>query len=92
MTRNTRRGFGIGAGALGAGLLPTNLALGSGWSPEVVAEASAAVAGGFTYRAVTNRFSIVRTSNKQAETTEGGAGRETFVQPGDVITVFERVF
>ncbi|MBA8794782.1 beta-glucosidase [Friedmanniella endophytica] len=32
--------------ALGAGLLPTNLAVGSGWSPALVAEASAAVAAG----------------------------------------------
>ncbi len=62
------------------------------YQPAMTVVTAAAVAGGFTYRAVTNRFSIVRTSNKQAETTEGGAGRETFVQPGDVITVFERVF
>lgn len=61
------------------------------YQPAMTVVTAAAVAGGFTYRAVTNRFSIVRTSTRQS-TTEGGAGRETFVQPGDVITVFERVF
>ena len=62
------------------------------YQPAMTVVTAAAVAGGFTYRAVTNRFSIVRTSNKTPETSEGGAVRETLVQPGDVITVFERVF
>ncbi len=62
------------------------------YQPAMTVVTAAAVAGGFTYRAVTSRFSIVRTSTRQTSTTEGGAGRETFVQPGDVITVFERVF
>ena len=62
------------------------------YQPAMTVVTAAAVAGGFTYRAVTNRFSIVRTSSKQPETTEGGAIRETLVQPGDVITVFERIF
>ncbi len=62
------------------------------YQPAMTVVTAVAVGGGFTYRAVKDRFSIVRTSNKQAETTEGGAGRETFVQPGDVITVFERIF
>ena len=62
------------------------------YQPAMTVVTAAAVAGGFTYRAVTNRFSIVRTSNKRLETTEGGAIRETLVQPGDVITVYERIF
>lgn len=62
------------------------------YQPAMTVVTAAAVAGGFTYRAVTNRFSIVRTSTQQTTTAEGRAGRETFVQPGDVITVFERVF
>ena len=49
-----------------------------------------AVGGGFTYRAVDDVFSIVRTVD--GKTTEGRAGRETLVQPGDVITVYERRF
>jgi len=60
------------------------------YQPAMTVVTAVAIGGGFTYRAVVNRFSIVRTSDKK--TTEGAASRETFVQPGDVITVFERVF
>jgi polysaccharide export outer membrane protein len=49
-----------------------------------------AVAGGFTYRAVTDVFSIVRTTGPNA--VEGRASRATFLQPGDVVTVYERRF
>ena len=49
-----------------------------------------AVAGGFTYRAVEGYASIVRTTDGKA--VEGRASRQAFVQPGDVITVFERRF
>ncbi len=49
-----------------------------------------AVAGGFTYRAIERTFSIVR--NVNGHPVEGRATRQTLVQPGDVITVFERVF
>lgn len=61
------------------------------YQPAMTVVTAVAVGGGFTYRAVTDRFSIVRTSNRQT-TVEGTAGRATFVQPGDVITVYERVF
>jgi hypothetical protein len=37
---------------------------------------------------VTNAFSVVR--GIDGKTVEGRAARETEVQPGDVITVFER--
>jgi polysaccharide export outer membrane protein len=49
-----------------------------------------AIAGGYTYRAVEDDASIVRTVDGKA--VEGRAGRETYVRPGDVITVFERTF
>ncbi len=49
-----------------------------------------AVAGEFTYRAVEDRASIVRTIDGRA--VEGRATRQTFVQPGDVITIYERRF
>jgi hypothetical protein len=39
---------------------------------------------------VTNQFSIVRTIDGTA--SEGKAERQAPVQPGDVITVFERLF
>lgn len=60
------------------------------YQPGMTVVTAVAVAGGFTYRAVTNRFSIVR-STPQGH-FEGSARRQTRVQPGDVITVYERLF
>lgn len=60
------------------------------YQPGMTAVTAVAIAGGFTYRAVTDKFSIVRSTNKA--TVEGAAVRETSVQPGDVVTIFERLF
>jgi polysaccharide export outer membrane protein len=60
------------------------------YQPGMTVVTAVAVAGGFTYRAVSDRFSIVRTT--QTGPVEGRARRNTPVQPGDVITVFERLF
>lgn len=49
-----------------------------------------AIAGGLSYRAETDRFSIVR--DKDGQPVEWSAERNSRVQPGDVITVFERYF
>ena len=49
-----------------------------------------AVAGGFTYRAIKDYASVVR--NLDGGTIEGKARRQSPVQPGDVIMVFERKF
>jgi protein involved in polysaccharide export with SLBB domain len=49
-----------------------------------------AIAGGLTYRAETDRFSIIREKGGQA--VEWAAERNSIVRPGDVITVFERYF
>jgi len=60
------------------------------YQPGMTVVTAVAIAGGFTYRAVTNRFSIVR--NTPQGHFEGSARRQTPVQPGDVITVYERLF
>jgi polysaccharide export outer membrane protein len=60
------------------------------YQPGMTVVTAVAVAGGFTYRAFQSQFSVVRTTGDQ--TTEGRAGRETFLQPGDVLTVYERHF
>jgi polysaccharide export outer membrane protein len=60
------------------------------YQPGMTVVTAVAVAGGFTYRAIDGYASIVRTTDGKA--VEGKAGRETFVQPGDVITIFERRF
>lgn len=60
------------------------------YQPGMTVVTAVAVAGGFTYRAVERVFSVVRTSNARA--IEARAVRQTFLQPGDVLTVYERVF
>jgi polysaccharide export outer membrane protein len=60
------------------------------FQPGMTVVTAAAVAGGFTYRAVSDYASIVRTRDGVA--IEGRATRQSFVQPGDVITIFERRF
>jgi polysaccharide export outer membrane protein len=60
------------------------------YQPGMTMVTAAAVAGGFTYRAVADYASVVRTRDGVA--IEGKATRQSFVQPGDVITVFERKF
>ena len=60
------------------------------YQPGMTVVTAAAVAGGFTYRAVEGYASVVRTQGGQA--VEGKAVRQAFVQPGDVITIFERRF
>jgi len=60
------------------------------YQPGMTVVSAAAVAGGFTYRAVEGYASVVRTDG--ADSVEGKASRQALVQPGDVITVFERRF
>lgn len=49
-----------------------------------------AIAGGFTYRAETDYYTITRTI--EGKVIEARAERNTVVQPGDVILVSERYF
>ena len=60
------------------------------YQPGMTVVTAVAVAGGFTYRAVEGYAAVVRTVEGKA--IEGRASRQAFVQPGDVITVFERRF
>ncbi|MDR3529694.1 MAG: polysaccharide export protein [Rhodopila sp.] len=60
------------------------------YQPGMTVVTAAAVAGGFTYRAIDGYASVVRTQDGSA--IEGKATRQSFVQPGDVITIFERRF
>jgi polysaccharide export outer membrane protein len=60
------------------------------YEPGMTALTLAAIAGGFTYRAQTGYVSILRKSDGQV--VEGRAPRGAEIQPGDVVTVFERYF
>jgi polysaccharide export outer membrane protein len=60
------------------------------YQPGMTVVTAVAVAGGFTYRAVEGYAGVVRTADGTA--VEGKATRQAFIQPGDVITIFERRF
>lgn len=60
------------------------------YQPGMTVVTAVAVAGGFTYRAVEGYASVVRTNDGAA--SEGRAQRNALIQPGDVITIFERRF
>jgi polysaccharide export outer membrane protein len=60
------------------------------YQPGMTVVTAAAVAGGFTYRAVDDYAAVVRTQDGVA--IEGKAYRQSFIQPGDVVTVLERRF
>ncbi len=60
------------------------------YQPGMTLLTAVSVAGGFTFRAVTDYASVVRSDNEHA--VEGRVGRQSFIQPGDVITIYERVF
>jgi len=49
-----------------------------------------AAAGGFTYRAINDYAGVVRMA--EGSTLEGRATRRDMIQPGDVITIYERRF
>jgi polysaccharide export outer membrane protein len=60
------------------------------YKPGMTFLSAVSTAGGFTYRAVMDEASIVR--NTDGATAEGTVTRRSLIQPGDVITVFERHF
>ena len=58
------------------------------FQPGMTVLTAVAVAGGFTYRAVTGRATILRVEGGRS--VEGRVPRGAAVQPGDVITILER--
>jgi polysaccharide export outer membrane protein len=60
------------------------------YQPGMTMLTAVSVAGGFTYRAVTDYASVVRTNGDHP--VEGKIGRQSFILPGDVITIYERIF
>ena len=63
------------------------------YQPGMTLLSGVALAGGFTYRAVTSYAGDVRNQGQQAgHAVEGKIGRATPLQPGDVVTIFERYF
>ena len=60
------------------------------YEPGMTALTLVAIAGGFTYRAQTGYVSVLRKND--GHVVEGRAPRGEEIQPGDVVTVFERYF
>jgi polysaccharide export outer membrane protein len=60
------------------------------YQPGMTVLSAVSTAGGFTYRAQEGFASITRTTGGAA--AEGKVGRQSFVLPGDVVTIFERRF
>lgn len=61
------------------------------YQPGMTVLTAVAVAGGFNYRAIQDYVSVTRIG-EDGRAGEYRAGREALVQPGDVVTVFERRF
>nr|WP_321984818.1 polysaccharide biosynthesis/export family protein [uncultured Lichenicoccus sp.] len=60
------------------------------YQPGMTVLTAVTVAGGFTYRAIEDYASIVRNNGKSS--VEGKVERQSFVKPGDVVTIYERHF
>ena len=60
------------------------------YEPGMTVLTAVAVAGGFTYRAIEDSASVIRIAGSVA--TETRAQRQTLIQPGDVVTIFERTY
>jgi polysaccharide export outer membrane protein len=60
------------------------------FQPGMTVLSVAAVAGGFTYRAVQDQAAVVRLV--QGQPVEGKATPLTILRPGDVVTIYERRF
>lgn len=61
------------------------------YQPGMTVLSAVALAGGFNYRAIQDRVSVTRT-DAQGRAAEFRADRAARLQPGDVVTVFERRF
>ncbi len=61
------------------------------YQPGMTALSAVAVAGGFNYRALQDAMSVTRVG-EDGHAQEFRATRSTLLQPGDVVTVFERRF
>jgi polysaccharide export outer membrane protein len=60
------------------------------FQPGMTVLTAVAVAGGFTYRAIEDYASVLRSTGDKP--VEGRATGATLLAPGDVVTVYERIF
>jgi len=60
------------------------------YEPDMTVIAAVSLAGGYTYRAIQSYEGVVRTEG--AKTSDGLVRPQDRLQPGDVITIFDRVY
>ena len=60
------------------------------YQPGMTLLTAVSVAGGFTYRAVTGYAAVVRAD--AGHPVEGRVDRQSYLRPGDVVTIYERTF
>jgi polysaccharide biosynthesis/export protein len=60
------------------------------YEPDMTVIAAVALAGGYTYRAIQRYEGVVRTQG--ATTTDGLVRPQDRLEPGDAITIFDRVY
>ncbi|MFT8720346.1 polysaccharide biosynthesis/export family protein [Acetobacter sp.] len=61
--------------------------------PGMTMETAVALAGGYTYRAIKDTASVVRTEGVVEErAVKGKIDPQTLLAPGDVVTIYERFF
>jgi polysaccharide export outer membrane protein len=60
------------------------------YEPDMTVIAAVSLAGGYTYRAIQSYEGVVRTQGDK--TTDGLAKPQDRLQPGDAITIFDRVY
>lgn len=61
------------------------------YEPGMTLLTAVSVAGGFTYRGIKSYASVVRLADS-GHAEEGRISRQGIVQPGDVVTIYERTF
>jgi polysaccharide export outer membrane protein len=60
------------------------------YEPDMTVTAAVSLAGGYTYRAIQSYEGVVRTHG--TETSDGLARPQDRLEPGDAITIFDRVY
>jgi polysaccharide export outer membrane protein len=60
------------------------------YEPDMTVIAAVSLAGGYTYRAIQSYEGVVRTQG--AKTTDGLVRPQDRLEPGDAITIFDRVY
>ncbi len=62
------------------------------YQPGMTVIQAVSMAGGYTYRAITDQADVVRKQGNEGHPIEGLASKNSVLEPGDVVNIQERVF